>query len=535
MRSYAEVAAPPTPSLPQQPKQPPTKKTSAGLMLHQQISSIASQLGSMVSDVPATQDVVMATQEVTPTQESHASESEKQVMVEKIRQLELSLSNVPTGPECKHIRDAITHQIEQAKAKINSSKPLAARLEGCQDALNRSQKRLAETESLVQLAMTGRDQANAQVAKYQAELTEVQALIARQAESARGGHLSPKAALTNASRRHGDDQFRTRGGWRIAERDAADGRPLQPADLPRGESADVGSSSGAERFPGAAEASTTALGERNCLPSRAAYTHRHSFDYSAVARIVGCECEWGFGGGVFNSGHHRRRLTKLSADARPFVPGRGLHHSYAREHSSSICGGVPPKKTDKNRKVRDDLELNSTKLVQANVCTLHPGELKHAKTRQNCGSSARMISLDDSFAETGACFVCVQEGRAPGDGLHSCRNFRMYRSGADPDGSHGVQVWVLHKFVRMVTAVNPISSRLLHVVVQIGPLFLHVISAHAPIEAATDACKEAFWSSLQRLISSLGPANSNLVLVGIDANALQAHLDEECKRSPGRA
>ena len=156
-------------------------------MLHQQISSIASQLGSMVSDVPATQDVVMATQEVTPTQESHASESEKQVMVEKIRQLELSLSNVPTGPECKHIRDAITHQIEQAKAKINSSKPLAARLEGCQDALNRSQKRLVETESLVQLAMTARDQANAQVAKYQAELTEVQALIARQAESARGG------------------------------------------------------------------------------------------------------------------------------------------------------------------------------------------------------------------------------------------------------------------------------------------------------------------------------------------------------------
>ena len=217
-------------------------------------------------------------------------------------------------------------------------------------------------------------------------------------------------------------------------------------------------------------------------------------------------------------------MTKLSANARPFVPGRGLHHSYAREHSSSICGGVPPKKTDKNRKIRDDLELNSIKLVQANVCTLHPGELKHAKTKQNCGSSARMIFLDDSFAGTGAYFVCVQEGRVPGDGLHSCRNFRMYRSGADPDGSHGVQVWVLHKFVRMVTAVNPISSRLLHVVVQIGPLFLHVISAHAPIETATDACKEAFWSSLQRLISSLGPANSNLVLVGIDANARVGEL-----------
>ena len=135
-----------------------------------------------------------------------------------------------------------------------------------------------------------------------------------------------------------------------------------------------------------------------------------------------------------------------------------------------------------------------------------------------------MILLDESFAEAGASFVCVQEGRIPNDGLHSCRNFRMYRAGADTHGCYGVQVWVLHKLVRMVTAVNPISPRLLQVVIQIGPLFLHVISAHAPIEDAEEVCKEAFWSSLRLLISAIGPGESNLVLVGIDANARVGEL-----------
>lgn len=166
-----------------------------------------------------------------------------------------------------------------------------------------------------------------------------------------------------------------------------------------------------------------------------------------------------------------------------------------------------------NQKNRDDLELNYVKLIQANVCALHPGELKHAKTKQNCGSSARMVLLDESFASVGANFVCVQEGRLPFDGLHSCKNFRMYRASADPSGSHGVQVWVIHKFVRMVTAVNLVSPRLLHVVVQAGPIFLHLISAHAPIEDADEVAKEAFWSALRSLVAGIGPDSTNLVLI----------------------
>jgi hypothetical protein len=71
----------------------------------------------------------------------------------------------------------------------------------------------------------------------------------------------------------------------------------------------------------------------------------------------------------------------------------------------------------------------------------------------------------------------------------------------------------------MVTAVNPISPRLLHVVIQAGPISLHVISAHAPIENADARSKESFWAALLCLASSIGPDSANLVLIGIDANA----------------
>jgi hypothetical protein len=183
MRSYAEVAA-------STPLPPPVKTASPGQSLHQQISAIASQLGSVVA-----QDVEMVPQTAAPLQQAPSqqdAETEKQAMVAKIKQLETSLASVPDGPECKHIRDAISQQIEQAKTKINSSKPLASRLEGCQAALDRSKKRLAAAESLAQSALAAREIATAEVTKFQAELNEVQSLIAQQATNSQDGSCLDK-------------------------------------------------------------------------------------------------------------------------------------------------------------------------------------------------------------------------------------------------------------------------------------------------------------------------------------------------------
>ena len=209
IRSYAEVVSSQAQDGQQQVKQQAPlqpKPGSSGRALHQQIADIASQLGSTISSATTSQ-AEAPSQGHSQVQEVNrqTQEPERQIHVARIRQLETSLASIPEGPEFKHIKDAILVQIEQAKAKVNSSKPLAARLEGCQEALNRAQKRLTETQSLMELATAAREQAKTQVAKYQSELAEVQSLISQQAEATRGGtclqklHQQMEAVLSEMS------------------------------------------------------------------------------------------------------------------------------------------------------------------------------------------------------------------------------------------------------------------------------------------------------------------------------------------------
>ena len=195
MRSYAEVAASananhPKPGAPT--KIVGAKVPSPGQTLQQQLSSIATQLGEVVSRQPLTEDVMMSQASPSQTQslplpQAAGGEEEKQALVAKIKQLESSLASVPEGPECKNIRDLIMQQIDQAKAKISSTKPLGARLDGCREALARAKKRFAAAESLAQSALTAQNVAAAEVTKVQAELTELEGLMAEDARSAAEG------------------------------------------------------------------------------------------------------------------------------------------------------------------------------------------------------------------------------------------------------------------------------------------------------------------------------------------------------------
>ena len=206
MRTYAEVVSPSSTQSGQQQQapKPQAKQANGGHALHLQMVDIATQLGSTLAG-PASHSGANEMPSTTPTQTQEPQEPERQALVAKIRQLESSLASIPEGQECKHIKDAILAQIEQAKTRLNNTKPLAARLEGCQEALTRAQKRLTETQSLVQLAVAARDKASAQVTKLQAELVEVQALISKQAETAQGRtclqklHLQMQAVLSEMS------------------------------------------------------------------------------------------------------------------------------------------------------------------------------------------------------------------------------------------------------------------------------------------------------------------------------------------------
>ena len=127
--------------------------------------------------------------------------------------------------------------------------------------------------------------------------------------------------------------------------------------------------------------------------------------------------------------------------------------------------------------------------------------------------------LDHEFANVGAAVVFVQEGRLPYDGVKSGCNYCMYRAGADVGGNLGSQIWIKHFLVPHVTGVAAISPRILALTLQVGPYKLNLVSAHAPTESAEGAVKEDFWQCLQRHVVTYGREGTDLLLIGIDANA----------------
>ena len=180
VRTYAEVAAAPAPSI-APAKGASTKVPSPGQTLHQQLSSITKQLGSVVSqsgDVVMTQTPTQTPMQVETPDSPQQTGDERQALTSQIGQLENSLAALPPGPEYQCIRDQISTQIAQTKAKICSTRPLGARLDGCRDALERAKHRLTSAESLAQAAIAAQTEAASQVTKLQSELAELENLVA---------------------------------------------------------------------------------------------------------------------------------------------------------------------------------------------------------------------------------------------------------------------------------------------------------------------------------------------------------------------
>ena len=162
--------------------------------------------------------------------------------------------------------------------------------------------------------------------------------------------------------------------------------------------------------------------------------------------------------------------------------------------------------------------FKNLRVLQGNACTLHPRELLKSCTKQAC---------NDVFAKANAHIICVQEGRIQRDGPHSCAHYRMYRAGATDRGMDGSQVWIRHELSHLVTAVKVISARLLRVVLQDCAVRIHILSGHAPIEAATSEEKEHFWSDLLLDIEKLRHDDSNIIMCGIDGNARLGSITNE--------
>jgi hypothetical protein len=115
----------------------------------------------------------------TPSQTALAPKdgAERQTLVKQLQQLEASLNHLPDSPEFMDIRAHINAQHAQAKAKLASTRPLGARLDGCKAALERTRHRAATCLAAESAAQFARAEAQAQVVQLESELAELESMV----------------------------------------------------------------------------------------------------------------------------------------------------------------------------------------------------------------------------------------------------------------------------------------------------------------------------------------------------------------------
>ena len=142
----------------------------------------------------------------------------------------------------------------------------------------------------------------------------------------------------------------------------------------------------------------------------------------------------------------------------------------------------------------------SPRIVSANVCTLRPGEFRvnntKSKSRIQSGLTCRIKELNRQLSDAKVDVVCMQEGRLSLSGEIESNEFSIFRSAAYANGNCGVMVWIKRSLKKYYIAANEISPRLLRITLDIFGLKVHILSGHAPIAAADEFEKNAFWDHL---------------------------------------
>jgi len=67
--------------------------------------------------------------------------------------------------------------------------------------------------------------------------------------------------------------------------------------------------------------------------------------------------------------------------------------------------------------------------------------------------------------------------------------------------------------------VKVLSPYLMHLTLQLGPFFVHLVSGHAPVETAPETEKAAFWETVYDELQRVCSNPLHVTVAGIDANA----------------
>jgi hypothetical protein len=166
---------------------PPQRNPQGGGTLQQQLTNVVrlmegSMTGAGTIDAPQGSTPgfgPMAAQAPLTTTASQGAlpAGERQALVRQLHQLESSLAALPDTPEFSLLRAQIGIQHAHAKAKIASSRPLGARLDGCRAALDRTRQTATAMAAAAAAAEGASIRAQAQVVSLESELAELEALV----------------------------------------------------------------------------------------------------------------------------------------------------------------------------------------------------------------------------------------------------------------------------------------------------------------------------------------------------------------------
>ena len=98
----------------------------------------------------------------------------------------------------------------------------------------------------------------------------------------------------------------------------------------------------------------------------------------------------------------------------------------------------------------------------------------------------------------------------------------MYRAGATTDSRGGSQIWIAHRLARLVASQKAFSPWILRVVLAVGVVQVHLISAHAPFETNSEENRETrriCWSMFAGVLAEARLQKHIYVILGLDANA----------------
>ncbi|CAK0870212.1 unnamed protein product, partial [Prorocentrum cordatum] len=419
--------------------------------------------------------------------------------VANVRHIEAALAALPDGdPAFASARATLQAQLNTEKKAITSTKSVAAQIEGCQQAILRSQARATKLQTTIDESVKELKSEDEHATSLKEEFASLEAQLAAGAAATPADSIqSATAALTGM----------------IIDMMASPAVP--PEHVQQAQNQVKVLLEGVQQIAAAARSM-----------------------YSPAAAAALAQEDEIMGTSLTPAVRPRSSTESGAATGAAPTPANGRKPLRAKTASAEAPQYGHANLPDVSGDPAVDITLNTSKSATTQylcVATAYVRTLNNGKHGEDCMTSAGVAALGRAqllelqFASAGADIICIQEGCSPAAQVKSGIHYSMLIVAADV-GQFGVQIWRKYDLKHKVIFAHEVSPRLaIQVATLANGATVSVLSAHAPIEAAPDPAKRSFWDSMGHRVSWLRFRwPSTYLIIGIDANARVGSVPTDC-------